>query len=105
MRICQLMMTGVTAPGGGSPNHVDEASEPVALGGGGGEEKRWQGRKSETREEMRGKGRETTRHFESSVEWFGSTCGFDCYCKEGRWFDLVIFCRYFVCHTLIVSQF
>ena len=29
-------------------------------------------RKSETREEMRGKGRETTRHFESSVEWFGS---------------------------------
>ena len=64
-------------------------------------------RKSETREEMRGKGRETTGHFESSVEWFGSTCGFDCYCKEGRWFDLVIFCRYFVCHkgyTLIVSQ-
>ena len=62
-------------------------------------------RKSETREEMRGKGRETTRHFESSLEWFGSTCGFDCYCKEGRWIDLVIFCRYFVCHTLIVSQF
>ena len=49
MRICQLMMTGVTAPGGGSPNHVDEASEPVALGGGGGdgEEKRGKGRKME----------------------------------------------------------
>ena len=51
MRICQLMMTGVTAPGGGSPNHVDGASEPVALGGGGGEgdgeEKRGQGRKME----------------------------------------------------------
>ena len=39
-------------------------------------------RKSETREEMRGKGRETTRHFESSVEWFGSTFGFDCYCRR-----------------------
>ena len=56
MRICQLMMTGVTAPGGGSPNHVDEASEPVALGGGGerggggggdGEEKRGKGREME----------------------------------------------------------
>ena len=35
-------------------------------------------RKSETREEMRGKGRETTRHCESSLEGFGSTCGFDC---------------------------
>ena len=41
-------MTGVTARGGGSPNHVDEASEPVALGGrGDGEEKRGQGRKME----------------------------------------------------------
>ena len=46
-------MTGVTAPGGGSPNHVDGASEPAALGGGGGggegdgEEKRGQGRKME----------------------------------------------------------
>ena len=29
-------------------------------------------RKNETREEMRGKGRETTRHFESSVEWFST---------------------------------
>ena len=38
-------MTGVTAPGGGSPNHVDEASEPVTLGGG--DEKRGQGRKIE----------------------------------------------------------
>ena len=45
MRICQLMMTGVTAPGGGSPNHVNEASASVALGGG--EEKRGQGRKIE----------------------------------------------------------
>ena len=43
-------MTGVTAPSGGSPNHVDEASAPVALGGGGGgdgEEKRGQGREME----------------------------------------------------------
>ena len=99
MRICRLMMTGVTAPSGGAPNHVDGASEPVALGGGGGRGGGGDG------EERRGKGRETTRHFESSVEWFGSTCGFDCYCKEGRWIDLVIFCRYFVCHTLSVSQF
>ena len=78
MRICRLMMTGVTAPGGGSPNHVDEASEPVALGGGDekGKGRKW--RKSRTREEMRGKGRETTRHCESSLEGFGSTCGFDC---------------------------
>ena len=67
MRICQLMMTGVTAPGGGSPNHVDEASQPVALGGGGGgdgEEKRGKGRTRESREEMRGKGRDPTGHFE-----------------------------------------
>ena len=49
MRICRLMMTGVTALGGGSPNHVDEASAPVTLGGGGrdGEEKTGQGRKME----------------------------------------------------------
>ena len=57
-------------------------------------------RKSETREEIRGKGRETTFwHFELSAEWFGSTCGFDCYCKEGKWIDLVgidlvILCRF-----------
>ena len=57
------MMTGVTAPGGGSPNHVDEASAPVTLGGGGrdGEEKTGQGRKMEEKGDKGGNKRKRER--------------------------------------------
>ena len=72
-------------------------------------------RKSRTREEMRGKGRETTWHCESSLEWFGSTCGFDCIVgREGGlilWELILWSCVFFfVCHnhldliTILVTQ-